>query len=105
MAYDIPSDDAISRIIKAPDGIDYIVTMDGWYWNSLDWMHENTDWKEADFINLAWRVSRQMENDGTMKHPGDFSSEFAYCFKAGVCLHMNDLINKENGLANDDINM
>lgn len=105
MAYNLPSDALFSRAITGPDDISYIVTMDGWHWNSLDWMRDNTEWKEKDFIELAWSVSRQMENDGTMKHPGDFPSEFSYCFMAGVCFRMKDLINKENGLANDDINM
>ena len=77
--------------------------MDGWYWNSLDWMHDETDWKNADFIDLAWKTAKQMENDGTMENPGNFPAEFQLGFKYHIWFRMKDLINKEDGIVNDNI--
>ena len=53
MKYSLPHDQMHSRVITAPDGLNHVITMTGWYWNSLDWMHDETDWKNTDFIELA----------------------------------------------------
>jgi hypothetical protein len=100
MPYDLPSKEVFQRIIKTPDGTDYIIALPGWYWNSLDWMDTNTNWHEIDFIGIAWRVARQMENDGTMKHPGNLHAEFAFVFEAVIWAKMNDFISTDNGASN-----
>jgi hypothetical protein len=101
MAYDLPSDETHTRLVTGLDGIDYLVALEGWFWNSLDWIHNNTDWHDTDFINLAWKAARAMENDGTMTHPGNFPAEFSLAFKASIWAHMVNLISAENGAANN----
>jgi hypothetical protein len=103
MKYSLSHDQMHSRIITAPDGIDHLITMGGWYWNSLDWMHNETDWKNSDFIGLAWKTAKQMENDGTMENPGNLLAEFQLAFKYHIWFRMKDLINKEDGIINDNI--
>jgi hypothetical protein len=62
---------------------------------------KNTEWKEADFIEMGWSVAREMENDGTMKHPGNFPAEFAFAFECCVWSRMVNFISAENGAANN----
>lgn len=102
MAYNLPSSETHTRLVTAPDGIDYLVALDGWYWNALDWMHAETDWKDTDFINGAWRVAKQNENDGIMENPGNLPAEFAAAFKIYIWMKMSDFIDKENGIANNN---
>lgn len=101
MVEELPAEEVHTRIIKGLDGVDYLIAMEGWYWNSLDWMHANTDWKDSDFIEMGWSVARQMENDGTMKNPGNFPAEFAFGFKACIWSRMVNFISAENGAANN----
>lgn len=100
MPKELLEDEIHTRIITAPDGTDYLVALPGWYWNSLDWMHVNTVWKDRDFIELAWSTAREVENDGLMKFPGNFGAEFSFAFKAHIWTRMVNLINIENGAAN-----
>lgn len=96
MPYDLPSFDVHTRIITGPDGQDYLIAMEGWYWNSLDWLHAHTDWKDSDFIGVAWRAARRTEREGTMHHTGNFVAEMTLAFKIAIKTHMDDVIAAED---------
>jgi hypothetical protein len=98
----LPSTEIHSRIVTAPDGMDYLIAMTGWHWNSLDWSHENTEWDNETFIRLAWTLAKQRENDGRMEHPGNFVAEFATTLQSFIWLHISRRIEKEAGLSNDN---
>ena len=102
MAYDLPHDQIYTRIITTPDGLDYVIAMTGWYWNSFDWSHENTDWDNKTFIRLAWTLAKQRENDGEMENPGNFVAEFTTALQSFIWLHISKRIEKEAGLSNDN---
>lgn len=104
MSSESPSEEVKSRKFTAPDDNIYTVHMEAWYWNSLDWMNNNTEWSERDFLELAWKTARQMENDGTMEHPGNFQEEFALAFKSHVGFRMTQLIEEEGkiGVSSSD---
>lgn len=80
-----------SRIIKAPDDIDYLITLEGWYWNALDWMDEATPWDKDYFVRIAWRSAKLMEESGTMTHKGCLKSEFQTALKLGIYQEIIDL--------------
>lgn len=102
MAYDLPHDQIYTRIITAPDSIDYVIAMTGWYWNSFDWSHDNTDWDKDTFIRAAWSFAKQKENDGVMIYPGNFGAEFTTAFQSFIWLHITKIVEKDAGLSNDN---
>lgn len=100
--YDLPLDDLFSRVVNA-EGQDYLITMDGWHWNSLDWMNDKTNWVLQDFIEMALCTAKELEQNNAMTFPGNFPAEFMTAFKGHVYLRMKILINEENGLHNDNV--
>lgn len=96
MPYDLPSNEIHSRIIKLLDGNDYLIAMGGWYWNSLDWINDNTDWSFDDYIGMAWRGSRELIAEGTAKYPDNFLAEFTLCLKFAIKEHMTEIIAEED---------
>ena len=102
MAYDLPHDQIYTRIITTPDGLDYVIAMTGWYWNSFDWSHENTDWDNSTFVRLAWTLAKQRDNDGEMLFPGNFGAELTIALKSFIWLHINRCHEEEMGLSNDN---
>ena len=102
MAYDLPHEEPHTRAVTAPDGMTHLITMDGWYWNALEWMDAEENWKKHEFFQLAWKTSKQMENDGTMMHPGDFASEFSAALTMHVWVRAMSFINKGKGIVNDN---
>lgn len=92
MAYDLEEDTIYTRVLKLPDGIDYVIAMEGWFWMSVDWMNANTEWRIEDFVGIAWRAARETENDGTMNNPGNFVAEFIAAFRYGISLRMREFV-------------
>jgi hypothetical protein len=72
------------RVVKAPDGIEYLVNLKGWFWNSLDWLIAEEGWTEESFIQSAWRAARNTQEAGTMENPGVFKNEFEMAL--GMCI-------------------
>lgn len=91
-----------SRIVKAPNGIEYLVTLEGWYWNSLDWMITEDGWTLDSFTGSAWRVARKMEEAGTMNFPGDFKSEFQEALGMAIQEQMHVTLARIDGHENDN---
>lgn len=103
MAYDLPNDVIYPRLINGPDGYEYLFRLEGMFWNNLDWIIGESTWEEANLIRQAWMVAKQMENDGTMTHPGDFKAEFVEAFKAVIATVRQHVINDHAGVVNDNI--
>ena len=95
MPYDLPSDEVCSRTIRMPDETDHVIDMEGWYWNSLDWINDNTDWSLEDYIKLAWTSARELISEGTAKYPDDLMAEFVLCFKFAIKERMMKIIAEE----------
>lgn len=96
MAYDLEEDTIYTRVLKLPDGMDYVIAMEGWFWMSVDWMDTNTEWKIDDFVGMAWRAARETENDGTMNNPGNFVAEFIAAFRYGISLRMREFVAQQD---------
>ncbi len=103
MVYDRPSSESFTGRVEAPDGTIYLVVMEGWYWNSLDWIHENTEWNDRDFIRMAWNCANQPSD--VIGDTRSLQSRFIYFFKAHIYYHMTDILNKEDGIIDDNINI
>lgn len=54
-AFDNNEDTLETRIITAPDGIDYVVPMDVYYWNCLSTMEAEGYSDLAEVVGIAWR--------------------------------------------------
>ena len=78
-----------------PDETDHVIDMEGWYWNSLDWINDNTDWSLEDYIKLAWTSARELISEGTAKYPDDLMAEFVLCFKFAIKERMMKIIAEE----------
>ena len=100
MPYDLPSTERYSRIVTRPDGNDQLICMPGWHWNALDWMHTQKDWKDHDFIRLAWDSAKTTEADGHMNNPGNFHAEFADAFRMIIFWRMKLYLYEEEGVSN-----
>lgn len=99
----LPPTEKYSRIVTAPDGMSYLITMEGWYWNALEWGHSEKGWEEKVIIKGAWNAAKQTEKDGTMNNPGNFPAEFAQAFEYYIWINTTDLLNKEDGIINDNL--
>lgn len=91
-----------SRIVAAPNGIEYLVSLKGWFWNSLDWLIAEEDWPLESFVRSAWIVARKMEEAGTMTFPGDFKSEFEKCLGMAIQEEMHVTLARIDGHENDN---
>lgn len=91
-----------SRIVKAPDGIEYLVTLKGWYWNTMDWLIEEDDWELETFTRPAWRIARKMEEAGTMSNPGVFKDEFERALADMIYEMTHQIMAREDGHENDN---
>lgn len=97
MPYDLPSFAPLSRVLRGENGLDHLITMEGWYWNSLDWMNDETEWKQADFVGMAWRAALEVENNGEAGNlQGNVVAAFTLCLKGSIKLRMDLLIAKED---------
>lgn len=100
MPYDLPSFDTHTRNIKLPNGMNCVVAMGGWYWNSLDWINDNTDWSLEDFIGVSWRGAREILGDGiygdVVARDDNLAAAFTKCFKFAIQDHMERIIAEED---------
>jgi hypothetical protein len=90
--YDLDEAKTYTRILQLPDGLDYVIAMNGWFWMSLDWTDEYTDWKINDSVIVAWRTAQEMQRDDTMRNPGNFVAEFTDAFRSIISLRMRELV-------------
>ena len=91
-----------SRIVRAPDNLDYLVNLDGWYWNALDWFIAEDGWTIETFARLAWNLARKMEEAGTMAKPGDFKEEFQGALGDTIFELVHCTAARDNGHENDN---
>jgi hypothetical protein len=101
MPYDLPSFDTHTRNIKLPDGMNCVVAMSGWHWNSLDWINDNTDWSLDDFIGISWRGSQEILDEGIVegdivKKGDNLAAIFTKAFEFAIEDHMQRIIAEEN---------
>ena len=54
-AYESADSDLETRIIKAPDGLDYVVSMDVYFWNCLSTMESEGYSNLDEVVGIAWR--------------------------------------------------
>ena len=103
MAYDLAETEFHSRLVKGHDGLDHLISIEGWAWNYFDWLDCETTWKSETVLRMAWTVAKKMENDATMRHPGNFSAEFGEAIKALVWYLQETVSNQDAGLSNDNV--
>lgn len=72
MTYPLKFDnkEIVSARLPSPTGDIFPVTMEGWYWNALDWICYKTHQKEHDFV--GWAIDNmdtwQLSFDDAMKY-------------------------------------
>lgn len=54
-AFNNSEDTLETRIITAPDGIDYVVTLDVYFWNCLNTMEAEGYSDLVEVVGIAWR--------------------------------------------------
>ncbi|MFZ6769802.1 hypothetical protein ACO0LM_22340 [Undibacterium sp. Di26W] len=91
-----------TRTVVDPTGHAHEITLSGWYWACLDWLHAETDYTDAEIIRLSWDGAKQMEAEGTMRRPGDLAFEFSESLRLTIWIATWGLINKAQGLSNDN---
>ena len=89
-----------SRIVRAPDGIDYLISADGWHWNSLDWLIAERGWTQDSFVGTAWRAALRTQEAGDMMHPGVFKSELESAFQLAIQEEIEFELERERGHTN-----
>ncbi len=102
--YGLPEEELFTRTVKGPNGVDYLISMPGWYWNSLAWVDDHGDWREADFYKGAWRIAREIEDTYDIGGPGAFQVAFEGSLQRLIWLKMTEIIDRSKGISNDSIN-
>jgi hypothetical protein len=96
------NDKLYSRLVRAPDGVDYLLNIEGWYWNSLDWLITERGWTQDSFVGTAWRAASRTQEAGDMLHPGVFKSEFETAFRMAIQEEIAVEGEREQGHTNDN---
>ncbi|MFZ6769801.1 hypothetical protein ACO0LM_22335 [Undibacterium sp. Di26W] len=91
-----------TRTVVDPTGQAHEITLSGWYWASLDFLHDDVKIKDSDIIAKAWRSAKKMEAEGTMRRPGDLAHQFAESFRLLIWATVWGYLNKSWGLSNDN---
>jgi hypothetical protein len=99
--YDLPSKERFTRSVTAPDGSTHLITMEGWYWNSLDWMHDCKGWTDRDFIEMAWESARDIQRHDQATFPNSIATTFAKMLEAHIWYRCCTFMNEEDGVCND----
>jgi hypothetical protein len=101
--YGLPSEEVFTRKVTGPNGIDYLVALPGWYWNSLDWINDNGDWREADFFDVAWRLAREVEDTQDIGGVGGFQGVLERSLQGLIWVKMDKTIKQSQGIANSSL--
>lgn len=99
MPYDLAHDERHTRLLYLPTGLDCVVAMEGWYWNALDWMVENSEWSLRHFVDTAWLAASRTEEAGVMSNPENKIAEFRDGLKCIISLHMDEILAAEDAAA------
>jgi hypothetical protein len=102
--YGLPEEEVVTRKVTGPNGVDYLLSMPGWYWNSLAWINDHTDLRATDMYMCAWRIAREIDDTYDIGGPGAFQVAFEGSLQRLIWFEMTDVINKANGISNDSIN-
>lgn len=90
MPYDLAADEPHARVLLGLDRAQHTVTMEGWYWNALDWLDAETSWKSEDCVRAAWTAAINAIRNRTTTNPGNFIADFTLALKYGIRLQIDE---------------
>jgi hypothetical protein len=94
MPYDLPSSDLFTRPIEGRDNVDHLITMPGWYWNSLDWLDAETRWDRDHLVRVGYALAENAVADGYSR--GDFHADLTVALKNTIALRIRALMVQED---------
>jgi len=89
--YDLATNESHSRVLLGFDRAQHSIAMEGWYWNALDWLDAETEWKTGDLVQVAWIAAINAIRNRTTTNPGNFLADFTLALKYGIQSKVDEL--------------
>lgn len=97
-----PENQIETRTLKAPNGIEHLISIERKFWDAFDWIIQNDTFTADDLTTGAWQAAKQTENDGVMHNTDNFHAEFSDALRYILTVRLNKIENRRLGLANDN---